>query len=50
MAITSNVARWSAEVEGARTLIELHGDRLWLESREGAGCTFHFTVPLPESE
>jgi signal transduction histidine kinase len=29
----------------ARTLIERHGGRMWLESQKGAGSVFHFTLP-----
>ncbi len=50
MAITSNGTHSRAEVEGARTLIELQDGRLRLESREGASCTFTFTVPLSSIE
>jgi len=29
----------------ARALIEAHGGRLWLESKEGKGTTVSFTLP-----
>jgi len=28
-----------------RRIVELHGGRIWLESQEGMGCRFHFTLP-----
>ena len=30
----------------SRILVEAHGGKIWAESRQGEGCTFHFTLPV----
>ena len=32
-----------------KKIIELEGGKIWLESRPGAGATFHFTLPRSHS-
>ena len=32
-----------------RSLVEMQGGRIWFESEQGRGSTFHFTVPVAEA-
>lgn len=34
----------------SKEIVEMHGGRIWLESKEGKGTDFTFTLPIAESE
>lgn len=38
----SGATAWGYSV---KNLLERHAGRLWAESKEGKGCTVHFTLP-----
>lgn len=44
--VGSHQQGWGLGLALARSLVELHGGRIWLESEPGRGSCFHFTLPV----
>ena len=50
-----NVIRMETEGSGlglytTRNIIEAHKGKIWFDSKEGAGTTFSFTIPIPDAK
>jgi PAS domain S-box-containing protein len=50
-----NVIRMETEGSGlglytTRNIIEAHKGKIWFDSKEGAGTTFTFTIPIPDAK
>ncbi|HYO51089.1 MAG TPA: ATP-binding protein [Chloroflexia bacterium] len=38
---------WGLGLAMARSIVEMHGGRIWVEGQQGEGATFHIALPLP---